>query len=609
MTNCIYKGIEESKKVECLHRGITPQVIPSRGCHSGCIYYQTDPSLMQHQFLRASNEKLFLPEQAPHLEVPTEDDVEVALGEEDKYFGLGSTLETAFSALGIRSCEACKKRKRKINRTQKKLIDRLFRGKKHDAHLQFIWCYFHRAAKQDEIRWSMRSVQKNFQGQASFLVIGDRPPWYSGPFIDCPRIRRGRGFRRGLHDVLHKMGRLSEHPDVEDEFVWMMDDVFMLKPTTIYEIMMPRAGREIRPNRGNGWQSVKTDTANRLKEEGFPAMDYATHLPHFVQKKKLQVLFELWNPYQETFLWEVAYHNIHRHKPIKHDPFLRRVKREQSVEWYDRISTTSHFLNIYNNGWGGHLRNWLMQTFPKPHADEEGILYPYLPLETTPKLDDHYLLIQSSYNEEELSRNRLDVTRRWLIPSLQGQTRKVRVQVALCKEDPLLEERMQLFQDCGHEVEFIYRPSHEVPLHHDNVAGVDPWEIPTGIRTAVSRIDDDDAIPNDFLELTQMRAEQSCPWDKALLEWPQGYVWINGTLYRSNRPGNQFCTVVSNEGLHPHIELHWKLPNTLPTLIVNQSRGWVWVRHSLNVAETRNQHVGKKASPPNMGRWSIPLSE
>jgi len=470
--------------------------------------------------------------------------------------------------------------------------------------LQFVWCYFHRAAAQDELRFSMRSIEKNFQGEVEFLVIGDRPPWYDGPFIDCPRIRKGGGFRRGLHDVLNKMSVLSEHEDVRDEFVWMMDDVFMVRPTTYRQMITPRAAGNIGIKKYNGWQTVKTNTGKRLRENGLPFRDYATHLPHHVHKSKLQELFQEWDPLTETFLWEVAYNNFHKHVPAKHDPFLRRIKKEKTPEWYDGISEKSHFLNIYARGWGGDLRGWLFDRFPDRHKGEIGQIHRYKRLDQIPEVDDYFLIIQSAYNDEELSRNRLRMTERWLIPSLRGQTQKVKVRVSVCEDDPILEERMEAFRSCGHEVSFVYRDRSEVPLHVDNIHGVEDWGIPSGIRTVVSRIDDDDAIPIDFFELTLKRATE-CPWDSAVLEWTNGYVWINGTLYRSFRKGNQFCTVVSMTGMQPHQDLHWKLSSTLPVMRVNQSRGWCWVRHEDTIVEVRDIHIGKKASPPNKSRWAV----
>ena len=48
----------------------------------------------------------------------------------------------------------------------------------HD--LQFVWPYWHGGANGDEIRFSVRSVEKFFEGSAKCTIIGDKPPWFTG---------------------------------------------------------------------------------------------------------------------------------------------------------------------------------------------------------------------------------------------------------------------------------------------------------------------------------------------------------------------------------------------------------------------------------------------
>ena len=250
----------------------------------------------------------------------------------------------------------------------------------------------------------------------------------------------------------------------------------------------------------------------------------------------------------------------------------------------------------------------MLDRFPERHLGEHGDIWRYENLDEPPPLDHHYLLVQSAYNEEALSRERLALTSEWLIPSLQAQNKKVVVQVSLCKDDPLLAERMEVFLSCGHKVEFVYRDRSDVPVHEGNVSNNDPWDIPVGPRVAASRVDDDNAIPNDFFEITQITAA-NCELSEAILQWPKGYVLIDRVLYRSSRPGNHFCTMLSSCGLHPYIDLHWKLPNTFPVVTVDQSRGWVCVHPDHDVADARQNYVGNRASPMVMSRWPMAFSQ
>ncbi|MFN9292830.1 MAG: hypothetical protein ACK6EB_32540, partial [Planctomyces sp.] len=89
--------------------------------------------------------------------------------------------------------------------------------------LQFVWPYWHAGASGDEIRWSIRSVEQHYEGKALCTIVGDRPPWWRGHVIDCPRI--GPTANRGFRDMLSKMHTIATHPEIQSEFVWMMDDV------------------------------------------------------------------------------------------------------------------------------------------------------------------------------------------------------------------------------------------------------------------------------------------------------------------------------------------------------------------------------------------------
>jgi hypothetical protein len=70
-------------------------------------------------------------------------------------------------------------------------------------------------------------VETFFEGATKITIVGDRPPWYRGHVIDQPRI--GPCANRGFRDMLAKMQTMASHPEIDREFVWMMDDVYFLQ--------------------------------------------------------------------------------------------------------------------------------------------------------------------------------------------------------------------------------------------------------------------------------------------------------------------------------------------------------------------------------------------
>jgi neutral trehalase len=81
--------------------------------------------------------------------------------------------------------------------------------------------------------------------------------------------------------MLAKMWTMASHPQIDSDFVWMMDDVYLIKPTTWDELDAPRAVRWVEDRR-NSWQRRKSNTMRALRAAGHTNHDYATHLPHTV---------------------------------------------------------------------------------------------------------------------------------------------------------------------------------------------------------------------------------------------------------------------------------------------------------------------------------------
>lgn len=234
--------------------------------------------------------------------------------------------------------------------------------------IQFVWPYWHGGANGDELRWSIRSVETFFQGQAKITLIGDCPEWYHGHVIRKKRVAANRP-NRAFRDMLSKVWYMATHPEIESEFVWMMDDVYFLKPLTLQELQTPRAERW-QPSEGNSWQKRKSLTMRALADRGRPQHDYATHLPHFVEKEKLREIFDELDMHNQTLLWEVAYGNTYRGTPVRTRPFFARFKHHGDPETYRKLTARAKIMNHMAEGWCDGLRTFLSELLPHPSSVE-----------------------------------------------------------------------------------------------------------------------------------------------------------------------------------------------------------------------------------------------
>lgn len=246
-------------------------------------------------------------------------------------------------------------------------------GSRAPGKLQFVWCYFEAPAKLDELRFSMRSVAKHYQGEAEFVVVGDCPPFAMPKHIPTVRKPRGKGFHRGLADVMYKMSVIAQHEMIGPEFVWMMDDVFFVRDVSYADLKQPRAAGKISAGKRNRWQRTKTQTAEKLQQLGLSTWDFATHLPHWVRKSELAEMMQQWNPLDDFWLWEVVYGNTYRPRPSRHTPFLRRIRKPAESAVYDRWANSSHVFNLCERGWCVEIRDWLRRRMPEPLPIEVGV--------------------------------------------------------------------------------------------------------------------------------------------------------------------------------------------------------------------------------------------
>ncbi len=236
--------------------------------------------------------------------------------------------------------------------------------------LQFVYPYWHGGAQGDELRWSMRSIEKFYTGKATILLIGDKPDWYTGSYLPQTRVQKHTP-NRGFRDMLAKVRTMADHEATASHFVWMMDDIYFIRPVDLEALETPRADRW-RPNDGNGWGRRKNNTMRVLAERGYATHDYATHLPHVVEKDKLAALLEAFELDQNTLLWEVLYGNVNRVSPQPVRPFLRRLWKPHSPEEYQQLTAAASIVNNTNDAWCEGLRAYLMALLPEPCSVESG---------------------------------------------------------------------------------------------------------------------------------------------------------------------------------------------------------------------------------------------
>lgn len=234
--------------------------------------------------------------------------------------------------------------------------------------MQFVFPYWHFGASDDEIRWAVRSIEQNYQGKSKITIIGDKPPWYSGHYIPQQRVHKHTA-NRPFRDMLSKVWTMATHPEIDQEFVWMMDDIYFIKPVTFEALAVPRAVRW-QESESNSWQRRKKNTMRALAATGRTVHDYATHLPHVVEKDKLQQLYDEFGLQRNTMLWEVLYGNTFRSNPQSPFPFFLRIQKKIGLEDLKQLTEQASVFNHTSSAWCPGVREFLAELLKDPSSCE-----------------------------------------------------------------------------------------------------------------------------------------------------------------------------------------------------------------------------------------------
>ena len=239
--------------------------------------------------------------------------------------------------------------------------------------MDFVYPYYAAGARGNELQFSTASVKQHFKGEAKITLIGDCPKWWKGQYIPVPRVRKQ--VHRGFKDTLNKLVIACKTKLVGPQFVWMMDDVFFVKQTSLDQIKAPlcmgawtrRRLKTYSPK--SEWLKLKKKTLSKVNKTEALAYDYATHLPQFVEKKKVLDLVGKHNLFRDMHLWEILYGNKYRKKPRNTRSFFYRFTDPTPQDVLELKFKSVHVVNSGNRSWDRAAENALSKFIGKENAN------------------------------------------------------------------------------------------------------------------------------------------------------------------------------------------------------------------------------------------------
>lgn len=242
--------------------------------------------------------------------------------------------------------------------------------------IDVFYPYFQREAKWDELRYSLRSLEKHFKEPFRIFLVGDIPDWCTN-VIHIPHTRSEGMKENTTYDAISKMLRYMNDPQSGGEFIRMYDDTYMISDVTIEKLQEVKAMcylNDLPPQLTGTWAEQLRRTLQAVIEKGYPGINTESHFPEYFIKKLMLEIIDHYKALENRYLVSTLYHNTCFSWSIFHF-----FKKDYGIQFYggdDGVWKCSNegdlkekcadklYLNHNNAGLNDNLKQFLMNRFP-----------------------------------------------------------------------------------------------------------------------------------------------------------------------------------------------------------------------------------------------------
>ena len=213
----------------------------------------------------------------------------------------------------------------------------------------------------DELRYSLRSVEKNFPHRKVFFVCGQ--PRGFKPDGAIPHKQTGYN---KWEQIRSSMWKVLESDEVTEDFYLFNDDFFIMKPVKgqyvnmVDGTLMRRIEELATACRGfNSYAKTLLKANEELRSLGCPTMNYDLHTPMLINKEMARTsIGQCASPQMRSI-----YGNINRIPYVKHP--------DVKVYGLDEVSEDPDFLSTDDDSFTkGKIGEYIRSVFDKPSRFE-----------------------------------------------------------------------------------------------------------------------------------------------------------------------------------------------------------------------------------------------
>lgn len=233
----------------------------------------------------------------------------------------------------------------------------------------------------NELRFSLRSVFKNLTGFRNIYVIGENPgflkenPKHKIIFISHPDEL---GPQNADGNIIRKVIRACNEPDLSNEFLKMNDDYIIAKPTHAPDIY-PMFKYDLAPKpdsyfANNAWRQRLKKTREHLTNAGLPTLHFDYHAPIIFDKNDFPAIVNQFDYASDIGLvMRSLYGNVKLTNAKQLTNEKRVIFTHQTLPQITQsFGTTRHFIAFNDDGLNDELKYFLAMEYPNPSPWETG---------------------------------------------------------------------------------------------------------------------------------------------------------------------------------------------------------------------------------------------
>lgn len=206
-----------------------------------------------------------------------------------------------------------------------------------------------------EIKMSIKLIRKYAKFDRIF-VIGENPNIEGIEFIPF------KDTMSRTRNVFRKLCEVAENSDISEDFLYMMDDVFVLRPIDIENYLLYHSGEiPTYPNVSSYFREI-LNTKEFLKQNKKPTLHYGVHCPIIYNKKKILEIDPMYwqyvNRYNRELNPRILYGNWFENDNKQFIKDLKLIKDYPMQELKDMLKDKEWF-SIGSRSYDGNIKKYL----------------------------------------------------------------------------------------------------------------------------------------------------------------------------------------------------------------------------------------------------------